>query len=109
MATLQSLATRRSRSTSSSWVPEEGHSCPGARCQRDRAPRAPGVTKQRGGGCPMPGEDLMSIPGLQEVHQRALARKLGITSLRALADADQRAIYAALGSIRPRPSLTRIA
>jgi len=57
----------------------------------------------------MPGEDLMSIPGLQEVHQRALARKLGITSLHALADADQRAIYAALGSIRPRPSLTRIA
>jgi hypothetical protein len=57
----------------------------------------------------VPSEDLRSIPGLQEAHQRALARKLGITSLLDLADADQRAIYAALGSIRPRPSLTRIA
>jgi hypothetical protein len=57
----------------------------------------------------VPGEDLRSIPGLQDVHQRALDSKLGISSLRALADADQRAIYAALGSIRPRPSLTRIA
>jgi hypothetical protein len=57
----------------------------------------------------MPGEDLSSIPGLQEVHQRALDRKLGITSLRALAGADQRTIYTALGSVRPRPSLTRIA
>jgi hypothetical protein len=50
-----------------------------------------------------------SIPGLEEIHRRALAGKLGITSLRALADADQRAIYTALGSIRPRPSLARIA
>lgn len=38
-----------------------------------------------------------------------MAAKLGITSPRALADADQRALYTALGSIRPRPSLTRIA
>lgn len=57
----------------------------------------------------MPDEDLRSIPDLQDNHRRALAAKLGITSLRALADADQRAIYTALGSIRPRPSLVRIA
>jgi hypothetical protein len=57
----------------------------------------------------VPGEDLMSIPGLQEVHQRALDRKLGITSFRALAGADQRTIYEALASTRPRASLTRIA
>jgi hypothetical protein len=50
-----------------------------------------------------------SIPGLEENHRRALTGKLGITSLRALADEDQRAIYAALGSMRPRPSLARIA
>jgi hypothetical protein len=55
------------------------------------------------------GDDLTSVPGLQEVHRRALVGKLGITSLRALADADQRGIYTALGGIRPRPSLTRIA
>ncbi len=57
----------------------------------------------------MPDEDLTSIPGLQANHRRALAGKLEITSLRALADADQRALYNALGSLRPRPSLTRIA
>ena len=49
------------------------------------------------------------VPGLQEAHQRALAGKLGITGLTALADADQRAIYTALGSLRPRPTLARIA
>jgi hypothetical protein len=57
----------------------------------------------------VPDEDLRSIPGLQANHRRALAGKLEITSLRALADADQRALYNALGSLRPRPSLTRIA
>jgi hypothetical protein len=57
----------------------------------------------------VPDEDLTSIPGLQANHRRALAGKLEITSLRALADADQRALYNALGSLRPRPSLTRIA
>jgi hypothetical protein len=57
----------------------------------------------------VPGDDLTSVPGLQEVHRRALDGKLGITTLRALADADQRAIYTALRSIRPRPSLVRIA
>jgi hypothetical protein len=43
------------------------------------------------------------------MHRRALAGKLKITSLRGLADADQRAVYTALGNIRPRPSLARIA
>jgi hypothetical protein len=57
----------------------------------------------------VPGEDLRPVPGLQENHRRVLASKLGINSLRALADGDQRAIYAALGSTRPRPSLKRIA
>lgn len=57
----------------------------------------------------MPAEDLRSIPGLQENHRRELAAKLAITSLRALADADQRTVYEALRNIRPRPSLTRIA
>ncbi|MBO0825928.1 MAG: hypothetical protein J2P27_19045 [Actinobacteria bacterium] len=57
----------------------------------------------------MPGDELESIPGLAENHRRVLARKAGITSLRALADADQRAVYTALATIRPRPSLARIA
>ena len=57
----------------------------------------------------MPGDDMDSVPGLEENHRHALEGKLGITSLRALADADQRAIYAALGSMRPHPSLARIA
>jgi hypothetical protein len=57
----------------------------------------------------VPGNDLSAVPGLQEAHRRALAGKLGITSLAALADADQRAIYTALGSLRPRPTLARIA
>jgi len=57
----------------------------------------------------VPSDDMDSIPGLEENHRRALADKLGITSLRALADADQRAIYTALGNMRPRRSLTRIA
>lgn len=57
----------------------------------------------------MPGDELDSIPGLAENHRRVLARKAGITSLRALADADQRAIYTALATMRPRPSLARIA
>ena len=57
----------------------------------------------------MPSDDMDSIPGLEENHRRALAGKLEITSLRALADADQRAIYTALATMRPRPSLARIA
>ena len=57
----------------------------------------------------MPSDDMDSIPGLEENHRRALADKLGITSLRALAEADQRAIYTALATMRPRPSLARIA
>jgi hypothetical protein len=55
------------------------------------------------------GDELDSIPGLAENHRRVLASKAGITSLQALADADQRAVYTALASIRPRPSLARIA
>lgn len=57
----------------------------------------------------MASDDMDSIPGLQENHRRALTGKLGITSLQALADADQRAIYTALATLRPRPSLARIA
>jgi len=56
----------------------------------------------------VPDDDLRSIRGLQE-HRRVLATKLGITSLQALAEADQRAIYDALEGVRPRPSLRRIA
>jgi hypothetical protein len=55
------------------------------------------------------GDELDSIPGLAENHRRVLASKAGIASLQALADADQRAVYTALASIRPRPSLARIA
>ena len=57
----------------------------------------------------MPENELTVVPGLQEAHRRALAGKLGINGLTALADADQRAIYTALGSLRPRPTLARIA
>ena len=57
----------------------------------------------------MPSDEMDCIPGLEENHRRALAGELGITSLRALADADQRAIHTALGTMRPRPSLARIA
>jgi hypothetical protein len=57
----------------------------------------------------VPENELTVVAGLQEAHRRALAGKLGITSLSALADADQRAIYTALGSLRPRPTLARIA
>lgn len=49
----------------------------------------------------MPGDDLNSIPGLLDNHRRALDSKLGITGLRALADADQRAIYTTLQNVRP--------
>ena len=52
----------------------------------------------------MPGDEIDAIPGLEEKHRRALASKLGITSLQALADGDQRAIYNALASFRPRPT-----
>jgi hypothetical protein len=57
----------------------------------------------------VPDPDLRSIPGLQENHRRELAARLGITGLRALAGADQRAVYEAVRNIRPRPSLARIA
>jgi hypothetical protein len=57
----------------------------------------------------VPGDDLTSIPDLQANHRRALNDKLGITSLRALADADQRTIYTALRNVRPYASVARIA
>ena len=57
----------------------------------------------------MPGDDLRSIPDLQASHVRALDDKLGITGFRALADADQRTIYAALRNVRPYTSLARVA
>jgi hypothetical protein len=57
----------------------------------------------------VPSEDLTSIPGLEENHRRALADKLGITSVRALAGADQRAIYDALRHVGHRPTLARVA
>ena len=57
----------------------------------------------------MPGDDLSAVPGLQEAHRRALAGKLGLTSLEGLVDVDQRAIYNALSNLRPRPTLARIA
>jgi hypothetical protein len=56
----------------------------------------------------VPGEDLTSIPGLEEAHRRALDRKLGITTLHALADADRRKISTALRGTRPYASLIQI-
>ena len=55
----------------------------------------------------MPSDELNSIPGLADKHQRALARRQ-VTDLRSLADADPQAIYRAMGSIRPRPTLQEI-
>ncbi|HYB85332.1 MAG TPA: hypothetical protein VEC76_00655 [Streptosporangiaceae bacterium] len=52
--------------------------------------------------------DLSPITDLEDKHRRALARR-NITTLADLADADQRVIYAAMGSIRPRPTLRQIA
>lgn len=55
----------------------------------------------------MPSDDLNSIPGLEEKHLRALSRQ-NVTDLRGLADADQQAIYRAMASLRPRPTLEQI-
>lgn len=54
-------------------------------------------------------DDLKSIPGLQDNHRRALDNKLGITGLRALAEADQRTVYTALRNVKPYASVARIA
>ena len=51
----------------------------------------------------MPGDDLSSIPGLEDKHRRALARRQ-VTDLRSLANADRQALFRAMASIRPRPS-----
>jgi hypothetical protein len=54
------------------------------------------------------GDDLSSITGMEDKHRRALARRQ-ITTLRGLADADRHVIYRAMGSIKPRPTLSQIA
>jgi len=53
-------------------------------------------------------DDLSSIPGLEDKHRRALARRQ-ITTLHGLADADRDVIYRAMGSIKPRPTHHQIA
>jgi hypothetical protein len=55
----------------------------------------------------VPTDDLRSIPGLEDKHLRALARRR-ITDLRGLADADRHEIYKAMENIRPGPSRERI-
>jgi len=55
----------------------------------------------------VPSDDLSLIPGLEDKHLRALARQ-NVTDLRGLADADRQAIYRAMASLRPRPSLEQI-
>jgi hypothetical protein len=52
----------------------------------------------------VPSEDLRSIPSLQENHRRGLVKKLGITSVQALADADPDTICTELQNLRPPPS-----
>jgi hypothetical protein len=44
----------------------------------------------------MPSEDMGSIPGFKENYQHALEEKLGIISIRALAEADEGVMYTAL-------------
>ena len=48
----------------------------------------------------MPSKDMGSIPGLQENHQQALEEKLGIISIRALAEADEDVLCTALRRTR---------
>jgi hypothetical protein len=57
----------------------------------------------------VPGDDLTSIPGLQDKHRRVLAEQLKVTTLRALADADPRDIHHAARNLRPRPTFEQIA
>jgi hypothetical protein len=57
----------------------------------------------------VPGDDLTSVPGLQDKHRRVLAGQLQVTTLRALADADPRDIHQALRNLRPRPTFEQIA
>ena len=52
-------------------------------------------------------DELSSIEGLADKHVRALARQ-EVTDLRALVQADQRAIYRAMANLRPRPTLEQI-
>jgi hypothetical protein len=55
----------------------------------------------------VPDDELSSIPGLEEKHVRALARRQ-VTDLRGLARADQRVLYNAMANIRPRPTIGQI-
>jgi hypothetical protein len=56
----------------------------------------------------MPGDDLSSIPDLQDKHRRALA-ELKITTFRGLVQADRRDIQRGMRNLRPRPTLEQIA
>ncbi len=57
----------------------------------------------------MVADDLSSIPDVQDKHRRVLAGELKITTFRALARADRRAIHRAMRNLRPRPTLEQIA
>jgi hypothetical protein len=57
----------------------------------------------------VPGDDLTSIPDLQDKHRRALAEQLEVTTVQALAEADPRDIHQATRNLRPRPTFDLIA
>jgi len=54
-------------------------------------------------------DDLSSIPGLDDKHAGVLARRLQITTFRALVLADRRVVYRMMNHFRPRPTLEQIA
>jgi hypothetical protein len=56
----------------------------------------------------MHGDDLRSMPGLEDKHRKALARRQ-VTTLHGLVHADRRVLYRSMGNIRPRPTLEQIA
>jgi hypothetical protein len=53
-------------------------------------------------------DDLASIPDLQDKHRKVLADRLGITTSGELAAADPKDVSAAMGRLRPRPTLAAI-
>jgi hypothetical protein len=57
----------------------------------------------------VPGDDLTSIPDLQDKHRRVLAEQLEITTVQALAEAEPREIHQAMRNLRPRPTFDQIA
>jgi hypothetical protein len=57
----------------------------------------------------VPGDDLTSIPDLQDKHRRVLAEQLEISTVQALAEADPREIHQATRNLRPRPTFDLIA